>query len=138
MLERYVPVPHTADAAFIAFGATLEELFENAAFAICDMTFDLTAAAGRRSRPVVAQGDTIEDLLVAWLGEVLVESEVQGLAFSRFGVDRLEEGGVQGWAAGDPFDEIPLIGAPVKAVTHHELAIVKIPGGWWARVVLDV
>jgi SHS2 domain-containing protein len=138
MIERYVVVPHTADIAFIAFGHTLEELFENAAFAMFDTTFDLSASSGRVSRQVVAHGDTPEDLLVSWLSELLVQSEVEGLAFSRFGVDRLEEGGVQGWAAGDPFDMIPLIGSPVKAVTHHDLAIVGIPGGWWARVVLDV
>jgi len=26
----------------------------------------------------------------------------------------------------------------VKAATHHDLAIVEIPDGFWARVVLDV
>lgn len=138
MIDRYVVVPHTADVAFIAFGDTLEEVFENAAFAMFDITFDLAAGGGRLSRPIVADGDTAEDLLVSWLSELLVESEVHGLAFSRFAIDRLEEGGVQGWAAGDPVEVIPLIGAPVKAVTHHDLAIVEIPDGWWARVVLDV
>jgi SHS2 domain-containing protein len=136
--KRYEAVPHTADVAFIAYGNTLEEVFENAAFAMFDMVFDLTEASGRHTRPVVADGDTPEELLVAWLNEVLAESETRGLAFSRFGVDRLEEGGVQGWAGGDPIGETPLIGAPVKAATHHDLAIVEIPDGWWARVVLDV
>ncbi|HSM02511.1 MAG TPA: archease [Acidimicrobiia bacterium] len=135
---RYETIDHTADVAFIAYGATLEELFENAAFAMFDITFDLSEASGRISRPIVADGDTPEELLVNWLNELLVESETRGLAFSRFGVDRLEEGGVQGWASGDSIDDVSLAGAPVKAATHHDLAIVEIPDGWWARVVLDV
>jgi len=136
--KRYEVVSHTADIAFIAYGSTLEEVFENAAFATFDVVFDLAAASGRITRPIVADGDTPEELLVSWLNELLAEAETRGLAFSRFGVDRLEEGGVQGWAGGDPIDETPLIGAPVKAATHHDLVIVEIPEGWWVRVVLDV
>ena len=135
---RYETIPHTADVAFIAYGTTLEELFENAAFAMFDITFDLSEASGRNTRPIVADGDTPEELLVNWLNELLAEGETRGLAFSQFGVDRLEEGGIQGWAGGDPIEDTSLEGAPVKAATHHDLAVVEIPDGWWARVVLDV
>jgi SHS2 domain-containing protein len=137
-MRRYDVVSHTADAAFIAYGATLADTFENSAFAMFDLMFDLSGADGRVSRPIVAAGDTVEELLVAWLSELLTESEIHDLAFCSFGVDRLEDGGVQGWAAGDPVDEVELRGAPVKAVTHHDLAVVEVPDGWWARVVLDV
>lgn len=137
-MRRYDVVSHTADVGFIAYGATPAEMFEHAAFAMFDLVFDLTGAVGRVSRPIVAAGDSLQDLLVAWLSEVLTESEIHDLAFSSFGVDRLEDGGVQGWAAGDPVDRFELKGAPVKAVTHHDLAVVEVPDGWWARVVLDV
>jgi SHS2 domain-containing protein len=137
-MKRYETIPHTADVAFIAYGPTLHELFENAAFAMFDIAFDLSAASGRVTRPIVASGDTMEELLVAWLNELVAEAETHDMAFSSFGVDRLEEGGVQGWAGGDPVGSTPLIGAPVKAATHHDLAIVEIPDGFWARVVLDV
>jgi len=60
--KRYEAVPHTADVAFIAYGDTLEEVFENAAFAMFDMVFDLSGASGRHTRPVVADGDTPEEL----------------------------------------------------------------------------
>jgi len=134
----YEQIDHTADAAVVAYGATLEELFEHAAFAMFDITFDLRGATGARTRPVVAAGDTVEDLLVGWLSSLLAESETHGLAFSVFSVDRLEEGGVQGSAGGDPASGLELVGAPIKAVTYHDLAVVPVPDGWWARIVFDV
>lgn len=137
-MRRYDVVPHTADVAFIAYGSTLPEVFEHSAFAMFDLVFDLADTSGGVSRPIVAAGDSVEELLVSWLSEVLAESEIHDLAFCSFGVDRLEEGGVQGWAAGDPVEGVELRGAPIKAVTHHDLAVVEVPDGWWARVVLDV
>jgi SHS2 domain-containing protein len=131
-------LPHTADTAIIAYGVTLLEVYENAAFGMFDLMFDLAGVVPERSRPVVAAGDTPEELLVAWLGELLTEAEIRDLAFSSFTVDRLEEGGVQGSAQGGPAAGLELQGPPIKAVTYHDLAIVEIPDGWWARVVFDV
>jgi len=135
---RYEVLGHTADTAIVAYGAILPELFENAAYGMFDLMFDLTEVGTRRSRPVVAAGDTAEELLVAWLDELLAEAEIHGLALSYFTVDRLEEGGVQGSAQGNPAAEYELRGPPIKAVTYHDLAVVEIPDGWWARVVFDV
>jgi SHS2 domain-containing protein len=135
---RYEVIDHTADAAIIAYGDTVAELFENAGYALFDLVFDLSEVPGSASRPIVAAGDTIEDLLVGWLSSLLAEAEIAGLAFSTFSIDRLEEGGVQGWAAGMPVSALELIGPPVKAVTYHDLAVVEVPEGWWARVVFDV
>lgn len=135
---RYEVLPHTADTGIVAYGATPLELFENAAYGMFDLMFDLAALGGGPDRPVLAAGDTLEELLVAWLGELLYESETVGLAFRTFTVDRLEEGGVQGAASGPALTGVELRGAPVKAVTYHDLAVVQIPDGWWARVIFDV
>ncbi len=137
-MPRYEVIPHTADTGIIAYGATLPELFEHAAFGMFDLMVDVAGLRADRDVPVVAAGDTPEELLVAWLGELLYLGEVHRLAFAAFTVDRLEEGGVQGAATGTPFDEVELRGPPIKAVTWHDLAVVEIPGGWWARVIFDV
>ncbi len=135
---RYETIPHTADTGIIAYGTTLRELFEHAAYGMFDLMFDLAALRPQRDVPVVAAGDTAEDLLVGWLEELLFLGEVHRLAFAGFTVDRLEEGGVQGAATGAPLDEVELRGPPIKAVTWHDLAVVQIPDGWWARVIFDV
>ena len=137
-MMRYETIPHSADAAIIAYGATRHELFENAAFGMFDLMYDLVQLKPTHDRPVLAGGDTYEELLVEWLSELLYVSEAQRIAFCYFTVDRLEEGGVKGSAGGTRLDEVELRGAPIKAVTYHDLAITPVPEGWWARVVFDV
>lgn len=135
---RYEVIDHTADAAIIAYGETLADLFENAAYGLFDLTFDLASVSASISRPITAAGDAVEDLLVAWLSSLLAEAEIHGLAFAAFTVDRLEEGGVQGTASGAAAAGVELIGPPVKAVTYHDLAVAEVAEGWWARLVFDV
>lgn len=137
-MTRYETLGHSADAAIIAYGATQHELFENAAFGMFDLMYDLARLKPERDRPVIAGGDTAEELLVEWLSELLYVSESQRIAFCYFTVDRLEEGGVKGSAGGTPLDDVELRGAPIKAVTYHDLAITPVPDGWWARIVFDV
>jgi len=137
-VPRYEPLEHTADAGIIAYGSTPHELFENAAYGMFDLMFDLGPLEPRRDVPVMAAGDSVEDLLVAWLEELVFLSEVHSLAFCYFTVDRLEPGVVQGSTGGSPTAGLELRGAPIKAVTMHDLAVVEIPNGFWARVIFDV
>ena len=64
MPPRYETIPHSADAAIVAYGATRHELFENAAYGMFDLMYDLAALKPQRDRPVMAGGDTIDELLV--------------------------------------------------------------------------
>jgi SHS2 domain-containing protein len=137
-MTRYETLAHTADTGVIVYGDTLTELFENAGYAMFDLMFDLSEVPGGRDVPVIAGGDSYEELLVDWLSLLLAEAETRGLAFSLFTVDRLEEGGVQGSASGSPSGGLQRRGAPIKAVTYHDLAVVQIPDGWWARLIFDV
>lgn len=138
MSRRYEVLSHTADTAIIAYGATLPELFENAAYGMFDLMVDLTAVNPAETRPVSGAGESREELLVAWLSELLAIAEIDGLLFSSFTVDHLEEDGVRGSAGGAPAETFELRGPPVKAVTYHDLAVVEVPDGWWARLVFDV
>lgn len=135
---RYRVLDHTADTGIIAYGATLSELFEHAAYGMFDLMFDLEPVPAGSSRRAAVTGDTPEELLVGWLAELLAIAEIDDLVFSRFGVDRLEESRVQGWAGGALAAGRELRGPPVKAVTYHDLAVVEAPDGWWARVLFDV
>jgi protein archease len=84
---------------------TLPELFEDAAFAVFDLSYDLSQVPPTYSRPLVAPGDDRRHLLVNWLKELIAESDRSGIAFCSFAVDRLEDGGVQGSASGMPLTE---------------------------------
>ena len=41
-MRRFEILDHTADIGIIAFGSTLPELFEHAAYGMCSLMFDLT------------------------------------------------------------------------------------------------
>lgn len=135
---RYEVLDHTADTGIRAYGVTSRELFENSAWGMFDLMFDLKELSPARDLPVIAAGDTHEELLFNWLSELLYQSETLGLALCYFTVDRLEEGGVQGSAGGVPVTMVGLRGPPIKAVTYHDLAVVENPDTWWARVIFDV
>ncbi|MDJ0961724.1 MAG: archease [Acidimicrobiia bacterium] len=120
------------------YGATLEEMFEEAAYAVFDQGHRLDEIPGTYSRPVIAAGDTMAELLVAWIDELLAMSRVEGIVPSYFVVDRLEEGGVQGSAAGLPVGEAPRRGAAVTGLRPPPPLPVEIPDGWWADLILDV
>ncbi len=143
--ERYTILEHTADLAFMAYGKDVEELFENAAYALFDVYTDLSRVEENTERPVYIQtksGDTemdMEQLLVKWLNELLYINETEDLLFKRFKVERIGAGALEALAYGEKFrPDRHIILTPLKAVTYHRIEVVKAPDKWHARVVVDL
>lgn len=137
-MRRYRVIAHTADTGIVARGSTLAEAFENAAYGMFDLMFDLRRVEAGAECVVEAQAETSDELLVAWLSALLAEAEIREVAFSRFSVAEVGEGLVRGTAAGAPTAGLELRGPPVKAVTFHDLAVERVRRGWEARVIFDV
>ena len=138
-MPRYRVLPHTADIGIVAGGATPEEVFENAAFGMFDLMFDLAAApAPKVECAVAAAGDGLAETLVAWLSALLAEAEIRDVAFTTFRASLTGTGRVTGVVGGPAAEALELRGPPVKAVTYHELIVVETPEGWEARVIFDV
>ena len=110
--------------------STLEELFELAGFATFDLGWDLTSVTPTYPRPVVGAGDTAGELLACWIEEFLTASRTHGIVFCSFAVDRLEEGGVQGSAAGLFEAEVPRTAVDVVGLAATPEPI-EVPDGWW-------
>ncbi len=137
-MTRYETLDHTADTGIIAYGANLGEVFENAAFGMFDLAFDLSAVPAAEERQIEVEAQDLGELLVAWLSELLAIGEIDDLVFSSFQVAEIGEGRVAGVAAGSPSRGIELVGPPVKAVTFHDLEVAEAAEGWRARVIFDV
>lgn len=137
-MRRYRVISHTADTGIEARGATLTEAFENAAYGMFDLMFDLSGVGAATECAVEAEGETRDELLVAWLSALLAEAEIRGVVFSRFAVEEIGEGALRGTASGVATAGLELRGPPVKAVTFHDLAVEQVRGGWQARVIFDV
>jgi len=126
---------HTADVGVRARGPSLEAVFEQATFGLAEV---LGASRPGPDEPVavtVAPADPA-GVLVDWLGEVLWLHESRDAGIAAVRVDRAGEAGAAGevtLAGNGPFD-----GTQVKAVTYHQLRVVRDGDGWLAELYLDV
>jgi SHS2 domain-containing protein len=102
-------------------------------------TAPATETAARQSVEVDVTADGPEELMVAWLEELLYQSEVKGLALHEFAVAQVSSRRVKGSARGPKFGRGAVaVGPGVKGVTRHGLEVRRIGAYWQARVIFDV
>lgn len=130
---------HTADIGLRAWGATLQEAFENAATALSAIVVELDDIEPRIAYPIAASGDDDQSLLVNWLNEALYYLDARRIVLRRFRIEHFGDGRVAGQAWGEPRD--PVKHRPkviVKGVTYHQLKIEQRPDGCQVQVFLDI
>ena len=136
---RYEPLEHTADKGIKAYGSSLEELFENAAYGMFSLMADVEKYPPVESREIEAEASEHDSLLRTWLAELLYQFEVDRILFVGFHVDKVENGKVHSTVQGLPFsDDIEWLGPQVKAVTLHSLYVRRTDDRWEAQVIFDV
>ena len=120
---RYERLDHTADIMVRCTGGTLEECFENAAYALSDQMLDASLVEERESFDVDVSGDDLEEKLFAYLSEILFIMDSESVALCRFEVS-FEGDRVTGKAYGEPLDlkkHHPK--TEIKAITYHMMCI---------------
>src|SRR3989338_5462333 len=90
-MKRYEQFPHTADIGLRVFGKDLKELFENAAFAMFDTIADLEGLRGELEESFELQARNAEELLVAWLDELLYNFYTKQIIFFKFDINQISE-----------------------------------------------
>ncbi|MGB2890103.1 MAG: archease [Candidatus Acidiferrales bacterium] len=140
-------IEHPADIGFLAYGATPNELFQNAALALISLACSPEGIEEREQREITAHGAAIDSLLYAWLAEILAVADAEQLVFRRVEVKHLklrdgEKGRLEEVAAvayGEKFDRARhTAGTYIKAVTYHQFRIECNADGWRAQVFLDL
>lgn len=137
----YEYLDHTADAEFIAYGATLDEAFVNAARATFALIVDPGRVKPAVSREVHLTSESLDYLLYDWIAELLYVEEVDRLVFSRFEVRIAgREGGyvLDGRAWGEKISPEHEISLHIKAVTYHDLRVEKKNSKYEVQVLLDI
>ena len=132
-----------ADAAFEAWGPTLEELFVAAADAtISTMAGNLEAIEDRQRRPIRLEEQSADLLLFRLLEEIIFLKDAEGLLLRVPSVRIHQRDGaliLEAEARGEPLDPLRHhLQADVKAVTLHRLRVEQTARGWEASVVLDI
>jgi len=131
---------HTADLGIEIWAPSLEGCFARAA---AGMFASFVASAPRsgaeQSVRVEVRADGVEELMVAWLEELLFVSEVKGIALHRFEVQSATASHAVGLAQGSEFGPVSTqVGPVIKAVTRHELEVHRTGKYWRARIIFDV
>lgn len=135
----YKTIEHTADIGIAVEAKTVEELFASIACAMFDLMVDLSEVQPAQKAEVSLCADSLEELLVAWLNELIFRAEVSGMFFSKFEVESVGETFLVASAWGEPYrQDKHSIDQTVKAATYHELEVSQSDGSWSARVIFDV
>ena len=130
---------HTADIAVYAWADSVEGLFRAAAEGLYATIGELqTEETGERERIRVEASDP-ESLLHDFLDELLYRFEMRGQRLADFRFRRLDRGVLEADVAVNRVDaRASVLDREVKAVTYHDLNIVKSDGGYEVTLILDI
>ncbi|MFC1752190.1 archease [Thermoproteota archaeon] len=136
--KRFEIIEHTADVGIQVYGSNLKDLFESAAIGLFSLIIDRGKIQASKSVVIDLKEDNQEELLVAWLNELLFQLSTRLFIPKEFNIDKITENSISAHLQGESFDQSRHeITSEIKAATYHELAIKKIEGGYEARVILD-
>lgn len=140
MPKAYEFFDHTADIGVNVYGATLEELFRNAASALYAAMGQLQKSGVRRQKSVEIQAPTFEDLLHDWLAELLYEVEASHVLYDEIEIGTLTQHHLAATLHGGAIDFFRSeTNEEIKAITYHHLRVQQTPDGQWhATVIFDV
>ncbi len=136
-------IDHTADAGIKAWGATLTELFENAAIGM----FAVIAGEGYKAQglkiekkiEISKNTDNLEEILVSWLSELLYIFNREKIYFNNFKISSLNNSGIKAEANGVNIDLYQSnLYTEIKAVTFHNLKIEETADGFNCTIIFDV
>jgi len=139
LVKTYELIEHTADIGIRVKGADLKELFCNAAAAMFDIIAEKKepAQAKQTKIKIVQDADSLEELFINWLNELLSLSAVKELIFSEFWIGKLDKNTLQAVAIGEANKNYK-INTEIKAATYHQLKIEEVKSGWQAELIFDV
>jgi SHS2 domain-containing protein len=129
-------VEHTADRALRIFGIDLKELLISAAEGMTAlMVADASKISAEIEKSIELDAIDAESLLVEWLSELAFWAETEMLVFKEFRILTVTATHLQAAIFGGKVSELE---KHIKAVTYHNLNIVKTAQGLEATIVFDV
>ena len=129
-------VEHTADKALRIFGTNLTELFLSAAAGLTHlMAAEISEISTEIEKSIELEAIDAESLLVEWLSELAYWAESEMLVFNKFRIQNVTATHLQASILGG---KVPELEKHIKAVTYHNLKIIKTSQGLEVTIVFDV
>lgn len=130
---------HQADIGIRGKGSTLAEAFEQAALAMFEIMVETRELKINKPQSVEVEGNDLNELLIAWLSELLFLKDVEGKMFSRFEIESIDKNKLTANVYGEPIDSSRhKLKLEVKAATYTQLIIEKKDNNWIAQCLVDV
>jgi SHS2 domain-containing protein len=132
-------IEHTADLAIEMTGATFPALLAVSGEALFSLIADRENIDMRDEIVVSASGDGPEELLHAWLCELLAQFNIRGFIGRSCAIDQITADRVDVRIRGEKLD-LTRHGfrTEIKGVTYHDFRVWQQNGLWHARIIFDV
>lgn len=130
-----------ADCALEIEGESLGDLFETAARALAELMVDPATVSVTAGRTLTLAAPSRDLLLFDWIAELIFLKDAEQMVFThaRVEVDGGSPARLTAWLAGGRIDPArTALRADPKAVTFHQFTLEPTPGGWRARMVIDI
>jgi SHS2 domain-containing protein len=128
-------IDHTADWAIRVVAETLPQLFEFAARGMFSIAGIQVSRKPWSPEELHLEANDIESLLVLWLEELLYRIESTNTGVTELTIQKIDPSSL---AAEIVPSEILSIGRDIKAVTYHNLEIIRRGDRWIVEIVFDV
>lgn len=138
MAGSFEAFDHTGDIGLRVRGGNLEELFAAAARGLFDILVEAAEIRSQRDDVVVVEGEETDELLRAWLAELLYRFSVDGTIYGEFRVT-IHPGRLEAKISGERMDPARhRLRTELKAATYHGLFVRREGPGWMAEVIFDI
>ncbi len=132
-------IEHEGEMGILAWGDTLEDLFQAAADGLYDLMRRQFTIREPRTREITLEADAVELLLKAFLSELVFFQSAYHEVYPTREFLELRPHRLHAQLIGGQYDpaENPLE-REIKAVTYYRLRVWQANGRWWAIYVVDV
>ena len=138
MEKDFEIINHTADVGIVAYGSDLSQAFVNAARALFSLITEPEDVAEVLHRDVELTAADEEELLVAWLNELIYLFDTENIIFKRFDIIQLNHTQLKARSYGEKVDKAKhKLKTGVKAATYHMLKVER-GDGYRVQVLFDI
>ena len=130
---------HTADLGILVRGTDLRDLFEVAARSMMYIMVKENPIQTTDTVSVSVTGQDLADLMVRWLSEILYMLEGEHVVVRNVRIAKIVPSHLNAILETVPFDpDMHEILCEIKAVTYHQIEVVKNNEHWEAKIIFDL
>ena len=133
-----------ADIAYEAYGKSLNEVFENSALAIFELSAEVKTVKPKKKLEIKLKHEKLDNLLYDFLSEILFLKDSKYMVFKGVKVKISEDKKnkkfeLKATLKGDTINsEKQHLENDIKAITMHMFELNKVKNGYKARIVVDI